>query len=183
MSIAVGLLKELIVNGKLLAVPPLAPGGRHPRVILATQELMVDLMATGAQTDPRIVAGLRADLDTFIRGDPITVGGPRHKHADFKPLARTKLEIGFSSHEVWEFRSVDPVPAVRVFGRFARRNVFVATHWHYREPLGDFGSLAWRREIRRCKHAWNNILGTRSPLHGGHVHDYISDPVVDLRDP
>jgi hypothetical protein len=183
MSIEIQALKSLISQRKLFSIPALSPGRGCPRVILASETLMSDLTASGPGADLRLVAELRADLDVYITGDPITVGGPRDKHADFKPLARTKHEVGFSTHEVWEFRSVDPVPAIRVFGRFARRNVFVGTHWHYRVPLGEFGSLEWRREIRRCKHIWNRILGSRDPLHGVNVHDYISNPVVDLRDP
>ncbi len=183
MSIDDSLLRECVRDGSLVSVPPLKPGGRHMRIIMATAKLMGDLTGSNGSVDPRLVADLRADMDTFLLGDPITVGGPKHKKAYMKPMARTRDGEGFSNHEVWEIRSLDPKPAIRVFGRFAKKDVFVATDWEVRKRLGGFGSLEWRREIRRCKHDWRTIFDTRQPHTGAHVDDYISDPVVDLRDP
>lgn len=41
----------------------------------------------------------------------------------------------------------------------------------------------WRREIRRCKYDWTTVFDTRSPHTGASINDYISDQVIDLRDP
>jgi len=37
---------------------------------------------------------------------------------------------------VWEIRSVRPAPSIRVLGRFAEYDVFVATNYALRKPLG-----------------------------------------------
>lgn len=161
----------------------MSPDLDERRRILATPEVMTQIDGRHGGTDRRLIVQLRADLDDFIGGQPITVGGPRHRHAYMKPMVRDKNHRGFGGHEVWEIRSRDPKPGIRVFGRFAQPDVFVATNLEARTMLGAFGSLEWRREIRRCKHAWNAIFGTRQPLVGEEINDYVSEQVVDLRNP
>lgn len=182
MSIDVEYIEGCLQKGRLFEVPLISPDLSERRRILATPKLMAQIDGTAGGGDRRFVVELRADLDDFLGGKPITVGGPKDKNAYMKPLLRSKADKGFGGHEVWEIRSRDPKPAIRVFGRFARRDVFVATDWEHRAILGGFGSLLWRREIRRCKHDWRAVFGTREAHTGGSVHDYISDPVIDLRD-
>jgi hypothetical protein len=184
MSIDDAYLKECLREGRLYEVPLLSPDMTPKRRILATPKLMAQIdggEAKGGQR--RLVVELRADLDDFIGGGPITVGGPRHRSAYMKPMVRSKRDRGFGGHEVWEIRSRDPEPGIRVFGRFAQFDVYVATDWELRTTLGAFGSFIWRQEIRRCKHDWSTVFDTRDPHTGASVHDYISDPVDDLRDP
>jgi hypothetical protein len=184
MSIDDAYLRECLRDERLYEVPILSPSMTVQRRILALPKLMRQIdgsAASGGQR--RLVIELRADLDDFIGGEPVTVGGPKHKAAYMKPMARAPRESGFGGHEVWEIRSREPEPGIRLFGRFAQRDVFVATDWERRDTLGALGSLIWRREIRRCKHDWTTVFGTRGPHIGANVHDYISDPVVDLRAP
>jgi hypothetical protein len=184
MSIDDAYLDECLDERRLMEVPLLSPDLTEKRRILATPKLMADIEGDPASgADRRLVVELRGDLDDFIGGEPITVGGPRHKTAYMKPMVRSKRDTGFGGHEVWEIRSRDPKPGIRVFGRFAQYDVFIATDWEVRTTLGAFGSLIWRREIRRCKHDWTLVFGSREPHTGANVNAYISDPVVDLRDP
>jgi len=57
---------------------------------------------------------------------------------------------------VWEFRIGNPRPGVRILGRFAEQDTFVATNWvnreDFRDPTtGQDDSRRWRDEVVRCK--------------------------------
>jgi hypothetical protein len=74
--------------------------------------------------------------------------------------------------EVWEIRSRDPKPGLRIFGRFAERNVFVALNWSDRTSLGPQGSREWATAIRTCKAEWRKLFATYEPISGMPLDDY-----------
>lgn len=144
-------------EGRLFLLRPRAPGTGMTRVLLMTQPLNNALEASWAEEeDERRYGVLRADLELFVTGGFID---PKY----LKKLKKTE--------EVWEIKSPRPKPGIRVFGRFAEFDVFVATHHHDRLPLGRFNSADWRREIRRCKAEWRKYFHPYPPHTGRDIND------------
>lgn len=134
-------------------------------------------------------ARVRAILESFIIGDQLVVRLPPSKNVH---TVLALLEP--ADEEAWEFRIGDPKPGVRIFGRFAAKDVFIATSWGYREELDvpknkklsdrerayaiekkwrDFG-------IERCKNDWNNLFPTYAPITGTKLHDYLSNATLPV---
>jgi hypothetical protein len=164
-------------DGRLVLVEPLLPVA-HARVIYVTRELD-EALAAGAEAEEGSTAHriglLQTDLDWFIAGELITVGYGKEDHCRMKPLDP-------QDEEVWEIRSRDPKPSIRVFGRFSEPDVFIATHMAWRSELGAWGSQEWATEIRRCKAAWRQLFPTYPPHSGVNVHDYVTENVVAVGD-
>jgi hypothetical protein len=145
-------------------------------VIYLVKEAYEEVM--GPWPDPlkaRRMGGLRADLDRFLEEAWIIVGRRRSRHAYMK-----RLDPG--RDEVWEIRSRDPQPEMRVFGRFAECDVFVGTRCVDRDYLGKENSREWRDEIIRCATDWRNLFFPYQPLTDRPLNDYISSNVIDHRD-
>jgi hypothetical protein len=75
--------------------------------------------------DLRYRAGLlKADLEEFVKGSEILVC--------LEPFAAKAAYIGRLApveDGIWDIRSRDPSPALRVIGLFAETDVFVALRW------------------------------------------------------
>jgi hypothetical protein len=56
--------------------------------------------------------------------------------------------------EHWELRSRKPRPSLRVFGRFALPNVFIATHVVLRKELGGKWSFPFEYHKLVCEQHW-----------------------------
>jgi hypothetical protein len=117
---------------------------------------------------------LRADLDRFTQGGVIAVAERpfrRGRHAFMRQLYRWR-------EEVWEIRSRDPNPGIRVLGRFAETDVFIALTWHRRADLLGPQSRGWRDAIVDCKTKWRNLFPAYPPKSGDpngvYPDDYIS---------
>lgn len=155
------LLLELNQQQRLFLLEPASSSQSVVRPLLITPGLK-------SLVDPPIndrCVDLRVDLDRFTSGGPI-------EWDYLKPLEPR-------SEEVWEIRSINPSPSLRVFGRFADSDVFVVTHAWPRWRLLGFGSIFWKAEIRRCKHTWNQLFGTLPPHKGTSIHDYVSGAIED----
>ncbi len=77
-------------------------------------------------------------------------------------------------YERWEIRSVRPSPSIRVFGRFAEPDVFVATHAVERKTLRAKGDMAWDINLVQCEQSWQEIFGSLLPFLGAAFEDYIT---------
>ncbi len=93
---------------------------------------------------------LRADLEHFVTGGYISVSLIPYK-------AGTAYMGKLDANEVWDIRSRDPRPGLRVFGRFAARDVFIglgwaprSRNWAGKKLLGAGDSQEWRDEISEC---------------------------------
>jgi len=105
-----------------------------------------DLDAGLASADPKIVdrwASLQADMAHFVEEGLITW--------KFMKWLEAKKQ------EVWELISKRPRPSLRVFGRFALPNVFIATHVAQRNLLGGKWSLAFEIEKLKTEEIWNDL--------------------------
>lgn len=140
------------------------------RTIFLSKDLRVLLDGPwGDRSTERRVGRLRADLESFIKGEQIGLclrpfeAGPAYMGL-LDPPADGQFDI----------RSRDPQPGLRVFGGFPETDVFVALTWAARQPLGVRGSREWRDECVRCKVAWRNLLHPYTPKTGTDIHDFIS---------
>jgi hypothetical protein len=170
-------LTELEADGRLVRVDPIL-GGHQRRLVFATPEVMDELDPGKARYLEPVNAGqLRAWVDNFTNGRKVTVGSDRNRRVDIKILNP-------QNDEVWEIRKRDE-PSTRLFGRFAMKDVFIATNVR---TCGDLFSVQWitdgyirwpiwRQEIRRCKATWRALFGMYMPVSGGDLNDYLSNAV------
>lgn len=170
MSISVE-IAQLVKQGRLYLHQPLMPpdAGAIPRYIYINKEFHSILFGPWESEEWELRCGyLRADLDRFVQGGLI-------------PVAESPLSGGRNSYmrqlfrwreEVWEIRSRDPKPGIRVMGRFADTDVFIALSWWHRADLGGPKARAWRDAIVGCKTEWKNLFPTYNPKSSGGNNDY-----------
>lgn len=115
---------------------------------------------------------LRQDFDHFIEGHKIDVA-----ESPFKGKTSYLKRLEPQREEAWEIRSRDPEPSLRIFGRFADKNVFVALSWHKRADLLGPHSREWRDAIEQCKTEWRNLFPAYQPMTGAKLHDYVTNIV------
>lgn len=169
-------LKLAVQSNWLVNLEPSLPSLTQKRVIFASRSLYDELVRELGDPSTAVrTAELMATFDTFLNGDLITVGGRRSKHAYMKQLEPFEAEV-------WEIRSVDPKPSIRVFGRFLTTDVFIATNKGRRSELGEFNSKNFRLAISYCGIEWRRCLPQALPHKGDSINDYISEHVFDLRD-
>jgi len=122
---------------------------------------------------------LRENLEAFIRGDVISLCLEGF-------IARTAYmgRLDRPADEVWDIRSRDPRPSLRIFGRFADKDIFIAFFWSprgvtipysQRPPLGDKHSRRWKSAKRETKAEWRKLFPTYEPIHGDSHDAYASD--------
>lgn len=150
-------------------------GGHRVRLVFAPPDVARELDPTTCREIDRGNAGqLRAWIDGFTRGRRVTVGSDGNRHVDIKILNPR-------ADKVWELRKRE-TPSTRIFGRFAMKDVFIATNIRTSADLfsvewASQGSLRWPvwwREIRTCKARWRLLFGGYPPVSGGNLNDYLS---------
>jgi hypothetical protein len=77
-------------------------------------------------------------------------------------------------YEHWELISRRPRPSLRVFGRFAKPNVFIGTHVQPRHGMGGMWSPAFEHEKLVCEDYWRDA-GLPEPFRGAKYEDYITE--------
>lgn len=159
-------IQELEGEGALVALRPRAFRAPIRRALFVSAELDERLRGPwqSSAEEERWVR-LEADLAMFVEGALIVV-----------PDYMKRLHP--SQDEVWEILSRKPRPSIRVFGRFAEADVFVALTWAERRALGGLGDRAWRDAILACKTAWKKLFLTYEPLRGETLDAYITDDAV-----
>ena len=117
-------------------------------------------------------AALQADLHMFVAGDMIAGRIPPSKNVE----AYIAL-LEPPSHEVWEIRSSDALPQLRIFGRFAAMDCFVGLTWNYRSRLP--ADAKWSAAMETCKAEWRRLF-TYPPYQGADVHDFVSKKIYPV---
>ena len=139
----------------------LGTGASEPRGIWVTPQ--INELLVGPWWNKKQAARwgrIRNDLETFIQGGLVTV--PREGR---RPRSHTMARLlRPSSPEVWEIRCRQPEPSIRIFGRFAAQDQFIAFRWWRRSWLGPFEHRAWRAASIQCTTDWRNLLPTYRPL-------------------
>lgn len=179
-----GLWKERIQAGELFKLDFLIPGRSEVRTVLLSPELH-GLVYGPWENSPmgERCARLRAELENLLAGEPVTVCWTPGKARSDHQIAR----LDPAEDDLFDLRSVDPSPGLRVLFHFAAKDVIV-THlcsprsvkvsWLDRVPLLDRKSKAWRNAIKESKATWSILFPGHAPHSGIKVDDYISDAVI-----
>lgn len=137
-------VKEALQSGALVHARPIAGWSAEVRVVLLCKPIREAIEAGRSDPDEKerqCWAKVEAAFSQFIEGGLVTEG-----------LVKQLLDY---KHEHWEFRCRRPRPSIRVFGRFAMPDVFVATHAIFRNSLGGMRSPQFEHEKLICEDYWN----------------------------
>jgi hypothetical protein len=164
-------------NGTLFRLLPLAvsPLRQQGRLLHVSKDIQTQLVGPWRDREQEHRwKVLRADLEAFVEGKRITLPADRNL-APKRPSHMAQLKP--ANDEVWEFRLRRPRPSIRVFGRFAKKDFFVALTWAYRADLRALGSDEWRNERLGCRAEWERLFhGLHKPVTAGsYPNDYISN--------
>lgn len=154
-------IKDRQSSGMIYPMTPIAPGTTSRRAMFVAEDLWGVLNSPeGDEEWERRVAELQADLEYFVEGRAID---PKY------------LFLLYHVREaVWEIRSVRQQPSIRVLGRFARKDIFVATNFALRESLGGWESRAWRDVKVMARTKWTNLFQQYQPEQSTNIHDLVS---------
>lgn len=119
------------------------------------------------------MAELEADLQSFLTSEWITVPIAFYPHEN-KSNGDSFMAKLRNEDEIWEIRSRAPAPGIRVLGRFALKDKFVALTWAWRRELDGEGSPNWREVINVCGAEWRRIFPTYKPHSGDYPYDYLT---------
>jgi hypothetical protein len=159
-------------ESRLFYLPPTIPADRVVRHIFVTAEIYNDLHDRSAlsTSEENRIARLRADLDGFSIGQEITMS--------FKPYSKPKSTFMARtdpvSNAIWDIRSRDPNPGIRVLGGFSEIDTFVCLDWQYRNSLGGPGSKEWRDFIVRSTSVWTQLFNSYKRVSGDDASKYLS---------
>jgi hypothetical protein len=168
-------INGLCTEGRLHRLVPALPGSRIRRALYVSQEINDLLLGPWADlTHEYRWNRARADLDSFVEHQRIVV--PRDSR---RARSAYMGQLQPPSNEVWEIRCRDPKPGIRILGRFAERDVFIALVWKERLQLHDLDSREWRDAILECKTKWQHLFHAYQPMTGNYPHEYISDAIFD----
>jgi hypothetical protein len=121
-------------------------------------------------SDDERAFGLLGDLDSFIAGEIITTSMvPREAREAYMGLLHPIAD------GLWDIRSRDPSPALRMLGGFSRRDTFVGLVLYERRLMGDFFSKEWKFAISECKRQWTHRFHALQPITGDDLHGYLSN--------
>jgi hypothetical protein len=146
-------------------VVPLREAEKRRRLWLAPE--VADLLA-GRLPDSGF-PHTQADVDVgrFCKGLIVSASRREKSKADFKWL---------KGHcEVWVLSFRKPPPGWRVFGRFARKNVFVAFCHYEREDLAD--NVQYQAAAKALIAEWDKRFPKMEPFKGSRFEDYFGDMV------
>ena len=177
MSIHVS-VDDAVARGWLFLVEPTMPSEPMNRALYASPTVYRLITGPWEDEDEQYRSGkLRADFDRFVEGRlvPMALDSP-HK----KPKETYLSRMHPAKDEVWQIRSRAPRPAIRVFGRFAFRDCFVALTWRFRRELGGRESREHKKEIRSCLAAWRRTFPAHDALTGESVNDYVSEKAISV---
>ena len=172
-------------EGRLFVLPLQQVNESPVRTILVTPKLYKQLTGADWKTADEAIrlSKLRGDLEHFIKNGQISM------HLDPSQRKQTKAAqaaymglLKKPENGIFDIRSRDPKPGLRVLGGYAHKDVFVAIECHPRSrrvpwlgwpPLKDGKSKAWKEAIGKCRKKWKDLFGQDTPLTG-------SDPDVFL---
>tara|TARA_R110000787_G_scaffold16251_2_gene49509 strand:- start:555 stop:1097 length:543 start_codon:yes stop_codon:yes gene_type:complete len=168
-------IKDAIDGGGLVVFEPEFASDRPDRRLFLHAKLATEI-AEGVDEWGRRVGRLQSDFEKFVMGQHVTLSMTPFQHkAAYMGL------LDPASEGIWEIRSVDPKPGLRVFGKFPSMDTFVALNWEPRskkfggkKPLGAGKSLEYQIAMIEADQRWNEVLPGLLPLTGGDFDDYVS---------
>jgi hypothetical protein len=165
-------VKRRCDEGRLHLLRTRFPSATEQRVICVSTLLRSQIEGPwDSDTEAARWGRVRADLESFVQGDIITIP----KEGQWRNAAYMLRLIPPSSPEVWEIRSRAPKPSIRLFGRFAAKDFFVALLWEWRIFLGGPRSRMWRDVSVQCTTEWRGLFPSYDPASGDYPDAYLSD--------
>lgn len=174
-----GWIGELVRHGRLVSMEPVFSGDPIARQMFLSPEVsaLIEGPWPSAKAEKRC-GHLRADLESFVLGREVGVC-----NRPFEARTATMGLLSPVTNGVWDIRSQEPRPGIRVLGFFAERDVFVAlvpasrsivTDFIPRGPLGDRDSREWRSIIREARLQWKALFPNHNPIGGSDIDEYLS---------
>ena len=111
---------------------------------------------------------LEADFHRFVTGAMIAVRLPPSKS-----IEAYIAQLEPPQENVWEIRSREEEPQIRVFGQFAGKDCFVGLTWRFRFELNN-DKEKWHIAMEECKSEWRKLFPAYDTLIGVSINDYIS---------
>ena len=169
-------IEDAIAGGRLLVFEPEFDSDELVRSLLLHPQLAADIREQVEEWG-RHVGRLRGDLESFVKGQHISLSMTPFEHRVAYMGLMDPIADG-----IWEIRSRDPKPGLRVFGKFPCADMFVALSWNPRsvrlgrkKPLGDRRSVEYQLALIETNERWNVALPGLAPLTGGNYRDYVSE--------
>ena len=165
-------LNELLEKGLIVHVPclqPWLPAKRHLFLEASLHQRLAEAMM-GSSTEDKRLAALWADIDRFTSGQIINVG--------FNPFEKDRNCYMARTHPVqdgiFDIRSQDPSPAIRLFGAFCEVDVFLGLTWRWRRELGGRDQRAFDFAVMAAARVWDGLLPNCKRISSDRMEDYIS---------
>jgi hypothetical protein len=159
------LIAEWDDSRELIPITPEFEPTSGGRFIFITKNVHDELHALRPEQSAQArYARARQLLDGFVSNLRMVVRAPGSKSTKAQ-LAKLELY----EEEVWAFRTQRP--GVRVFGRFAEFDVFIALNIELRENIDD----DFKREKEECKREWRKFFPHYNPHRGERSSEYLSN--------
>ena len=139
-----------------------APDARYRRWIYISPDIYREMRRRSSE---RSFRKLSAQFQNFLMGRTVPIA----LELDHKQAQWARLDP--QSDEVWECRVRQTDPELRVVGRFASADVFIALDLYERPELK--GRKKWAQAKVRCQCRWASLFPCHPPLHGRFPHDYV----------
>lgn len=159
------------------------PGDRDARTVLVSEEINALISGPWDEQEAGVRCGkLLAKLQRIVRGETLVVC--------MEPFAARNAAMGRLDpidDSIFDIRDRDE-PGLRVFCRFAERDVLVASvcaprskrvSWLPRPPLGERYSREWRWGKTECKSHWTQHFPIHDPIKGDNLNDYLSGAIPE----
>jgi len=163
------MIREWRASGDLRLLTPAIPSTACVRWVFVSKALFDAFHGPWATTgEEKNMMRARATMDAFTSGQRISVRLPPSKNVS----AQLAL-LEDARDEVWEFRCRDPDPQMRIFGRFAEPDLFIAFIKRNRDEFksnDDFQPV-----MEECKRHWRTYFPSYTPYRGSSAHDYVSN--------
>lgn len=173
-------INHLVADGRLFPLRPVFKGDSIRRPMFMSEEVrnLIEGPWTTAAAATRC-GQLRADLEAFVVGAELSICLRPYHARDAQMGLLSPIEDG-----VWDVRSQNPKPGIRVLGRFGRRDWFLAlipacrsrkVDYIARGPLDDGNSQAWDDAISDTRRLWQHLCPVYPAVGGDDAREYFSD--------
>jgi hypothetical protein len=163
-------INHRVEQKRLFRLPRELVGEPVERTMFVSQEVYGAISGPWVLSDTYQMAMLRANLDMFTQGKIISIAEDPYQ----KPKSTYMARVDPPEDEVWDIRSRDPKPGIRVLGCFAETDTFIALVWGTRKSLGGPRSREWRNLVESCKAEWRKLFHPYQPHTGSTISDYVS---------
>lgn len=166
-------IEDSIKEGTLIPWLPAFAGTPSKRCLFVTPEIMAELNEEewSDQSLGIRYGQLSADFDRFTEGQNISVAMDPYDKGKNAFLARISPE----NFGIWTLRSIDPSPAIRVFGAFFQVDHFVALKTALRADLDGPNGRKWANARENAIVLWNSVTEYQERIVGEKIEDYISE--------